>query len=150
MRLTKYLNFSTLFVFSSLFFCLILMIEFFLADGDGLIRFHNIKTIGFNTLIIESLIFSVYKLSVWRKNFALLTIAILSCVFTLLLVEWGVGIIMHFQQSKITKEFKTNKESAKYDFSKLEMVNYKEGIILDDTLGHRGKPNWNYLWIGQN
>ena len=125
------------------------MIEFFLADGDGLIRFHNIKTIGFNTLIIESLIFSVYKLSVWRKNFALLTIAILSCVFTLLLVEWGVGIIMHFQQSKITKEFKTNKESAKYDFSKLEMVNYKEGIILDDTLGHRGKPNWNYLWIGK-
>jgi hypothetical protein len=143
MKLTKYLNFSTLFVASSLLFCVTLSIEFLLADGDGNIRGYNIKTTGFNVLLIESFIFIVYKLSVKSKSFASLTVAILSCIFTLLLVEWGVGILIKIQQSK------AKKEGTMYDYSKLEMVNYKEGIMLDDTLGHRAKPNWNYLWIGK-
>jgi hypothetical protein len=140
MKSNKYLNFTTLFVVSSLFFYLILIIEFFFADGDGTLRGYRIKTIGFNVLLIESFLFIIYKLSVRNKTFASIVTAILSCVFTLLLVEWGVGLLMQTQPKQ---------QGAMYDNNKLEMVNYKEGIMLDDTLGHKAKPDWNYLWIGK-
>jgi hypothetical protein len=143
MKLTKYLKFSILFVVSSLFFLAILLIEFLLADGDGTLRGYTIKTIGFNVLLIESFFFILYKLSAKSKIFASLTVAFLSCIFTLLLVEWGVGILMYFQQSK------TKNDGSMYDYSKLETVNYKDGIELNDTLGYIAKPNWNYLWAGK-
>ncbi|MDZ7900836.1 MAG: hypothetical protein U5N85_22770 [Arcicella sp.] len=140
MKSNKYLNFTTLFVVSSLIFYLIILIEFLFADGDGTLRGHRIKTIGFNVLLIESFFFIIYKLSVRNKTFASITVAILSCVFTLLLVEWGVGLLMYAQPKQ---------QSAANSHSKLEPINYKEGIILDDTLGHKAKPNWDYVWIGK-
>jgi hypothetical protein len=141
MKFKQYFNFPTLFVISSLFFYLLITIEFFFADGDGTLRGFNIKTLGFNVLLAESVVFVSYRLAFWNKNLAAVMLAVLSCVLTFLLVEWVVGILMKIPQ--------TQKNGAVYDMSKLETVDYKEGIVFDDTLGHKAKPNWNYRWIGK-
>ena len=139
MKLKKYLTFSTLFILTTSLIFLLVIIEFFFADGDGTLRGRNIKVTGFNILFIEVVIFVLYKLSIWNKKIASVIVAIISCVLTFLLVEWIVGLFLHAKDIKY--------EGKKR--SKIEMIDYKEGILLDNVLGIRAKPNWNYQWIGK-
>ncbi|MEY4541731.1 MAG: hypothetical protein RLZZ306_3488 [Bacteroidota bacterium] len=123
----------TIFLFFSIY-----LLEYFTGNGDGVWHNFGVINVASKVLLIESFIFFLFfGISKWKPWFPNVLLAVFTLVNTFFLIEFLIGLLIKINASR------TQITASK---SSIERPDHTECIVLDDTLGYKAKPNWQFQW----